>query len=100
MGGPATGRPHGRVLMGLLPPRQAMAYRRIEPYGFMIVIALMYFNLLDRFIFYPIQIILQVLAVQPGQRFLMLLKQDGKVKNEKIVDVRFVPMVDERGKIY
>ena len=86
--------------MGLLPPRQAMAYSRIEPYGFMIVIALMYFNLLDRFIFYPIQIILQVLAVQPGQRFLMLLKQDGKVKNEKIVDVRFVPMVDERGKIY
>jgi hypothetical protein len=100
MGGPAPGRPHGRVLMGLLPPRQAMAYSRIEPYGFMIVIALMYFNLLDRFIFYPIQIILQVLAVQPGQRFLMLLKQDGKVKNEKIVDVRFVPMVDERGKIY
>jgi hypothetical protein len=100
MSGPAPGRPHGRVLMGLLPPRQAMAYSRIEPYGFMIVIALMYFNLLDRFIFYPIQIILQVLAVQPGQRFLMLLKQDGKVKNEKIVDVRFVPMVDERGKIY
>jgi hypothetical protein len=30
----------------------------------------------------------------------MLLKQDGKVKNKKIVDVRFVPMVDERGKIY
>jgi Zn-dependent protease len=27
----------GRVLVGLLPPRQAMAYSRIEPYGFMIV---------------------------------------------------------------
>jgi protein-L-isoaspartate(D-aspartate) O-methyltransferase len=34
------------------------------------------------------------------QRLLMLLKQDGKIKKEKIVNVRFVPMVDERGKIY
>jgi Zn-dependent protease len=53
----------GRVLVGLLPPRQAMAYSRIEPYGFMIVLALMYFNVLDQFIFYPIQLILQVLGV-------------------------------------
>ena len=53
----------GRVLVGLLPPRQAMAYSRIEPYGFMIVLALMYFNVLDHFIFYPIQIILQVLGI-------------------------------------
>ena len=53
----------GRVLMGLLPPRQAMAYSRIEPYGFMIVIALMYFNVLDRFVFYPIQVILRLLGI-------------------------------------
>jgi Zn-dependent protease len=53
----------GRVLVGLLPPRQAMAYSRIEPYGFMIVIALMYFNVLDRFVFYPIQIILRFLGI-------------------------------------
>ena len=53
----------GRVLMGLLPPRQAMAYSRIEPYGFMIVIALLYFNVLDRFIFYPIQAILRFLGI-------------------------------------
>jgi len=39
----------GRVMVGLLPPRQAMAYSRIEPYGFMIVIALMYFNILVTF---------------------------------------------------
>ena len=51
----------GRVLVGLLPPRQAMAYSRIEPYGFMIVIALMYFNILDRFVLYPIQVILRLL---------------------------------------
>ena len=53
----------GRVIVGLLPPRQAMAYSRIEPYGFMIVIALMYFNILDRFVFYPIQIILRFLGI-------------------------------------
>jgi Zn-dependent protease len=53
----------GRVMVGLLPPRQAMAYSRIEPYGFMIVIALMYFNILDRFVFYPIQMILRFLGI-------------------------------------
>jgi Zn-dependent protease len=53
----------GRVLVGLLPPRQALAYSRIEPYGFMIVLALMYFNVLDRFVFYPIQMILRWMGV-------------------------------------
>jgi len=53
----------GRVLVGLLPPRQAVAYSRIEPYGFMIVLALMYFNVLDRFVFYPIQMILRLLGI-------------------------------------
>jgi Zn-dependent protease len=53
----------GRVMVGLLPPKQAYAYSRIEPYGFMIVLALMYFNVLDRFVFYPIQIILRWLGV-------------------------------------
>lgn len=54
----------GRVMVGLLPPRQAMAYSRIEPYGFMIVLALMYFNVLDRFVFYPIQIILRLMGIR------------------------------------
>jgi len=31
----------GRVLSGLLPPRKAMVFDRIEPYGFMILIGLM-----------------------------------------------------------
>ncbi len=53
----------GRVMVGLLPPRQALAYSRIEPYGFIIVIALMYFNILDRFVFYPIQMILRFLGI-------------------------------------
>ncbi|MDJ0914824.1 MAG: site-2 protease family protein [Desulfobacterales bacterium] len=53
----------GRVLVGLLPARQAMAYSKIEPYGFMIVIALMYFNILDRFVFYPIDAVLRFLGI-------------------------------------
>jgi Zn-dependent protease len=53
----------GRVMVGLLPHRQAIAYNRIEPYGFMIVLALMYFNILDRFIFYPIQLVLRFMGI-------------------------------------
>jgi Zn-dependent protease len=53
----------GRVLVGLLPPRQAMAYSRIEPYGFMIVLALMYFHVLDRFLFFPIRMILRWIGI-------------------------------------
>ena len=33
----------GRVLMGLLPPKAAMTLRRVEPYGFFIVVALLVF---------------------------------------------------------
>lgn len=53
----------GRVMVGLLPPKQAMVYSKIEPYGFMIVILLMYFNILDRFLFYPIVKVLQFLGI-------------------------------------
>ena len=34
------------------------------------------------------------------QQLLLLTKQNGKIRQEKIVDVRFVPMVDEHGKTY
>lgn len=37
----------GRVLAGLLPRAQAIAFARLEPFGFMIVIALMATNVLD-----------------------------------------------------
>lgn len=53
----------GRVLVGLLPQKQAYALSKIEPYGFLIVIALMYFNILDRFLFYPIVIIMRFLGI-------------------------------------
>ena len=51
------------VLVGLLPPAQAAAFSRIEPYGFLIVIALLYFDVLDRFLFYPIAVILRFLGI-------------------------------------
>jgi len=53
----------GRVLVGLLPREQAFAYSKIEPYGFFIVLALMYFNVLDRFLYYPIVVILRFLGI-------------------------------------
>ena len=34
------------------------------------------------------------------QRLYLLRKVDGRIKQEKIFDVRFVPMVDEKGKNY
>ena len=37
----------GRILVGLLPMRQALAVSRIEPYGFFIVIGLIYLHVLD-----------------------------------------------------
>jgi Zn-dependent protease len=37
----------GRIMVGLLPMRLAMAFSRIEPYGFFIVIALIYIGVLD-----------------------------------------------------
>ena len=37
----------GRIMVGLLPMRQALAFSRIEPYGFFIVIALVYMRVLD-----------------------------------------------------
>ncbi len=34
------------------------------------------------------------------QQLLLLTKHQGEIRQEKIVDVRFVPMVDSQGKIY
>ena len=53
----------GRILVGLLPREQAYAYSKIEPYGFLIVIGLMYFDILDRFLYYPITLILRFLGI-------------------------------------
>jgi Zn-dependent protease len=53
----------GRILVGLLPREQAYAYSKIEPYGFFIVFGLLYFDVLDRFLYYPITLVLRFLGI-------------------------------------
>ena len=50
-----------RVLTGLLPRQQAMAYSRIEPYGFLILIGLIIIGAVDRTVFPAVSLILKVL---------------------------------------
>jgi len=40
-----------RVLMGVLPPRQAAAYARMEPLGFVVLLLLFYLGVISRVIF-------------------------------------------------
>lgn len=44
----------GRVLVGLLPPRQAYALARIEPWGFFIVMALVIFRIISTYWMLPL----------------------------------------------
>lgn len=44
----------GRVLVGLLPHRQAAAWSRIEPYGMVIIIVLVFFTNLFSYIISPV----------------------------------------------
>jgi Zn-dependent protease len=44
----------GRVLMALLPPRQAIALSRLEPYGFFVVMALVMTGTLTRYWLNPL----------------------------------------------
>jgi Zn-dependent protease len=44
----------GRILAGLLPLKQAMAFSRLEPYGIFIVVALVYLRVLDTFWMRPL----------------------------------------------
>jgi len=44
----------GRILVGLLPVKQAIMVSRIEPYGFLIVLALIYFQVIYNFWMYPL----------------------------------------------
>lgn len=48
----------GRVLVSMLPHRQAYQYAKIEPYGFFIVMALVYFKIIQ-FWMYPLMNIAQ-----------------------------------------
>jgi len=44
----------GRVMVGLLPYRQAAALARIEPYGMIIIIVLVFFTDAFRYLLYPV----------------------------------------------
>lgn len=44
----------GRIMVGLLPMKQALAFSRVEPYGFFIVIGLIYLRVLDTFWMSPL----------------------------------------------
>ena len=52
----------GRIMVGLLPMKQAMAFSRIEPYGFFIVIALIYLQVLDTFWMRPLTALTRTLV--------------------------------------
>ncbi|MCZ7627469.1 MAG: site-2 protease family protein [Candidatus Methylomirabilota bacterium] len=47
----------GRVMAGLLPPRQAASYGRLERYGFVILIVLIFSGAVDRLIWPPIALV-------------------------------------------
>ena len=51
-----------RVLMGILPPEQAYAYSRIEPYGFIIIIALLWMGLLRSVLLPVVYFLVRVLV--------------------------------------
>ena len=44
----------GRVAVGLLPPRQAAAYARFEPYGMIVIILLVFFTDLFSYLILPV----------------------------------------------
>jgi Zn-dependent protease len=53
----------GRVLVGLLPHRQAVAYSRIEPYGFFIVVILLMTGIASFFVSPLINLFLALLSL-------------------------------------
>lgn len=63
----------GRILTSLLPHRQAYQFAKIEPYGFFIVMALVYFKILQ-FWMYPLMNIAQSILQFVLTPFTMLLK--------------------------
>jgi Zn-dependent protease len=53
----------GRVLVGFLPHRQAVSYSRIEPFGFIIVIVLIYSGIADYFVMPLVRLFLALLQL-------------------------------------
>jgi len=55
-----------RVLTGLLPARMAWQFAKIEPYGFYILLALLYFNVLNVVLAYPMYLAQKMLMTVAG----------------------------------
>lgn len=53
----------GRVVVGFLPHKQAMSFSRIEPFGFIIVIILIYTHIADYFVIPMVNLFLQFLSL-------------------------------------
>jgi len=53
----------GRVVVGFLPHKQAMSFSKIEPFGFIIVIILIYTHIADYFVMPLVNLFLQLLAL-------------------------------------
>lgn len=51
-----------KILMGILPYKHALAFSRIEPYGFIILLGLIFFGITG-YIIYPIIIVLRSLLI-------------------------------------
>lgn len=63
----------GRILVGLLPMKQAIAVSRLEPYGFFIVIALIYMRILDTFWMRPLFALTEFIVIKVLSPLAMLI---------------------------
>ncbi len=64
----------GRIVVSLLPHRQAYAFSRIEPYGFMIILALLFTKVLDYVMWTLVTIAIEIVSVVLGVSSLDLYK--------------------------
>jgi len=56
----------GRIAVSLLPNRWAWRWARLEPYGFFILIGLLYFGVLDRILWPLIPVLKNLLGFLSG----------------------------------
>jgi Zn-dependent protease len=52
-----------RILMGLLPPRVASLYASVEPYGFIVIIALLWLGVFDYILWPLVRLVLNLFGV-------------------------------------
>ena len=59
-----------RVVEGLLPDRYADQYSRLRPYGFMILMVLVFLGVFGRLLFFVLSLVIGIFAIQIPPRFL------------------------------